>query len=174
MTNMKTKTLHTIIGILSLFTTSLACAGLAAAEEATLTNLRKVLGAYEVPYTVGALMEFGGGRESFIEHLLELRQDRTTPFVAGRATQLLLRFTSDEQVMLALEEDLRNPLSKGNAVEIITHLESVPSQSRRLQLAKVSVLRAQEDSSLLPYARLLQMNSDGQIKDLAKTLPAND
>ena len=138
--------------------------------NASKESIRTALSAFEVSQSLTQLESIAGGKDALVAILLSLRNDEETRFVSTRSEQLLLSYADRPEVLSALKSDLDDSTAPGHAIAIVTHIDSVPSVAPRRELAKSGLARATRDASFHPYARMLTMNDDVEIKKSAQAI----
>lgn len=120
-----------------------------------------------VTVTQDQLEKLAGGEDLLVKKLLELRLDNA-PFVGVRSEKFLLSYVSRPEVRAALEHDIQSPNTKGLARVIAVHMDHVADAEARQALAKLTLDKAKQDNSFVPYARSLTKSNDPQLRQLAR------
>lgn len=117
---------------------------------------------------LSALEELAGGKDALIPILLKYRDKETPPFIGIRSEKLLLNYTDQEEVISALEQDVRDPNLFGLARIVSIHIDEVGSSAARQRLASVVAERANSEARFAKYGQLLLKSSDSEVQRVAR------
>ncbi len=124
--------------------------------------------------SVSSLEKAAGGRDQLVARLLELRRSEGLPYVSIRAEKLLLDIANEEggsgPVSSALEADVTDPGYSGLARVVVTHIDSVESDSLRASLAAKAVSTHKSNSRMAPYLKSMEGSFDANVRSAARSV----
>ena len=108
-----------------------------------------------------------GGKDALVSALLSLRHSDSAPFVAMRAERILVDYADRGDVAAALASDVQDPNMKGLARTVVLHLDKVPSDSVRQNLARLAVTRGRSERDFAVYTKTLESSKDSVVRSIA-------
>ena len=146
------------------FLIAISCAVTASAEAPD--PIRTALSARHLPYPRSELERIAGGKDAFIIRLLQLRLETRPPYMPLRAEKMLLAYGDRDDVLSALEEDLRDSERRGLAQLIALHIDQLPLETSRIRIGREIIERSRRDESYLPFAKMLSESKDPVLRHM--------
>ena len=124
--------------------------------------------------SVDSMIQVAGGEDQLVAKLLELRRSQGLPYVSIRAEKLLLELANREDgagpISSALEKDVTDAGYEGLARVVVTHIDTIQSDSLRSSLATKAVASYRSNDSMHPYLKNLSTSAHDNVRSAAKSI----